>query len=250
VRTKIGDFALNSLWNLEQQRLFTGSGAKIEITIFGEWDGDKQIEKIIIEPSQTKKTKKQYSSLSCIKIEHPSNFNEYDKIIVKAENKLRTEILKPTDPSVNLNDAEFEWIIDKTSFINLNVPDDYKVYWIGHITYQEFFETFQNYSCYFIPLPGREENQEGRLTPDFIEKLERLDRQKTKCEENGLKVVPFTFMSLIKGQKFKGGLLIAQQSLRGTTLGAASYIYPPQPGAFPESALYVLIKDLYKMEDL
>ena len=76
-----------------------------------------------------------------------------------------------------------------------------------------------------------------------------MDKRKIKYEEEGIEVIAPLFKDIIKGQNFKGGLLIAQQG-RFNTLGAASYVYPPQPGAFPESALYILPCYIYRMDDL
>ncbi len=236
-------------WRVKQQRLISNPKLKLIVTLFGEWKGKKQIEKIPIKYGQKTITKNQYSSLSCIRLDHPALLNEYDKIVIGVKNNMKEKVPKTTNPLINLNDEDFEWIIDFESFVNLKFPNDYKVYWIGYTTPQDLFKDFTKYRCYFIPLPGRVENQEGRLTPNFKEKLENMDKRKQKYEKEGIDVCAPTFKKLISGQKFKGGLLIAQQG-RFNTLGAASYVYPPQPGAFPESAIYVLPGDLYRMKDL
>lgn len=245
---KLG-FKVKIRWNINQQRLIQNEELIVKILIIGEWDGKKQTEELTIKPSQSVTSKKEFSSLSCINCEHPTFLGSYDKLIISVKSNLKQAIPKPTNPIENLNNTDFEWELNKLSFVNLKMPEDYEVFWIGTITPQVLFKEFTKYKCYFIPLPGRDRNQEGILFPSTKEKLEALDTRKKKYVEEGLKVVGPDFAPLIKGQKFNGGLLIAQMSARGS-LGAASYIYPPQPGAFPESAIYILPGDLYRMDDL
>lgn len=245
---KKSGFKVNIKWESFQQKLLTIK-EKVEVTLIGEWNKNRQIEDLIIKPSQTITSKKEFSSLSCIKCEHPAFLSSDDKLIISVKDNLKEIVPKLTDPTENLNNSQFELELGNYSFTNLKMPEDYEVFWIGHTTPEIFFKEFKKYKSYFIPLPGREINQEGILTQHSKEKLEAMDNRKKKYIEEGFKVMGPDFKPLIKGKKFNGGLLIAQMG-RMASLGAASYIYPPQPGAFPESAIYILPSDLYIMDDI
>jgi hypothetical protein len=242
-------FNVKITWKREQLEIFK-NGKNLIITLIGEWQGKKESEKIALLPSQTQISKCEFSSLSCIRCEEPSFMHEGDELNIRAIDKLVSRVPSPTNPTENLNDSNFSWKLTNKDFINLNIPEDYKIYWLGHTSLEDFYINFKKYFCYFIPLPGREDNQSGRLTPKIIEKLNALVRRREKYLKEGKDVQAPSFDELIEGQSFSGGLLISQMKGGVTAIGAACYIYPPQPGAFPESAIYILPSDLYRMDDI
>lgn len=241
-------FLIRISWKRKYQRI-NGSKRKIKVTLFGEWDGKVQTENIELIESKKGKSKKEFSSLSCIKIDHPAILDQNDEIIFTVKNNFKNYIPKSTNPLINLNDDNFEWIINENSFVNLMVPNDYKVYWIGHISFNEFASKFSNYPSYFIPSPKRnmEENEPGRLTSKMKASFESLDRRRKKAIDNGKKIPWSEFATFIDGQEINAGLLLV--AMRGPRpIGAACYYYPPY--ALWESAMYVLPQDLYPMDSL
>jgi hypothetical protein len=167
---------------------------------------------------------------------------------VKALNNYQVHVGKTTNPKINLNDPEFEWELGRDSFVNLRVPDDYNVHWLGHISFVEFVSKFANYTPYFIP-SGKDmnTNQPGFITPKFKIKLERLDRRREKASQNGIEVPWPEFEGLMKDDTIHAGILIV--AMRGPRpIGAACYYYPPY--AMQETAMYVIPRDLYTMDSL
>lgn len=218
------------------------------ITIYGEWDGDKAIEKLELSPGQRVVVETELSSLSCIRLEHPTALPSGDVLKVRAKNNLKEAIPDFTDPTKNLNDSRFVWDLGAESFVNLRVPEDYVVYWLGHIPLQDFAQRFQNYPCWFIPNPkNMDENVPGELSNDFREGLEAYDRRRAKAIANGLETPWPEMMPLVRGKTINAGIMIAA-TRPGQNLGAACYVYPPY--ALSESALYVLPKDLYPMASI
>jgi hypothetical protein len=241
-------FKVRICWKCKQRRLF-GESRKAKVTIFGEWAGDRQTETLEVQEGKITLSHNEFSSLSCIRFEHPAILNEYDQIIITVKNSFVDFFPKLTNPSINLNDSQFEWILKSDSFINLKVPKDYKVYWIGHIPFQEFASIFPSYQSYFIPYGNNMDvNQPGRVNADSKKKLESLDKRRQKAIEKGINVPWPAFVPLIdKKGHIKAGLLLA--AMRGIKpIGAACYFYPPY--ALLESAMYVLPGDLYVMDSL
>lgn len=222
---------------------------EITITFFGEWEGKPITEMISLRPGTREEVKSQMSSLSCIRMEHPSSLMATDTITITAKNHFRKFIPKITDPNINLNDHRFSWNVDRNSLVNLQVPKDYVLYWLGHIPYEEFAQRFKDYPSYFIPNPKKsDENTLGRSTKKLIEKLRTLDARRTRAIEKGKKVSWPAFEPLIQENTIKAGLLISSNRPNGKPIGAACYYYPPY--ALLESAIYVLPSDLYTMDSI
>ena len=240
-------FRVEVKWDKSQLDLEDDKGKKVKLTLFGEWSGKTQTETITVREESQAHSKREFSSLSCVRLEHPAVLSDFDTLTVKVENAFKEFVPKPTSPLVNLNDPGFEWSLDKSSFVNLKVPDGYKLHWIGHIPFVEFASTFSRYSAYFIPLPGRSRNQSVRLTPGIRSKFETLDRRRDRAIQSGVNVPWPSFRSLIKGRTINAGFLAVSQG-RAQVLGAACYYYPPY--AMQETAVYVLPCDLHKMDSL
>jgi len=240
-------FNINVSWSRLYQRIDETSKI-IKITLYGEWAGSPLIEEITLTEGTSITSKKEFSSLSCIRVEHPAILDDYDKIIFTVKNHFEQHIPQLNNPTINLNDSNFEWIVGKDSFINLMVPKDYKVYWIGHISTDEFASKFSKYPSYFIPRGGdMDKNQPGRVTPKLKERFKSLDKRRKKAIENGISIPWPEFSSLIKDQTINAGLLLV--AMKGPKpIGAACYYYPPY--ALQESAIYVLPQDLYAMDSL
>ena len=241
-------FKVNISWHRLYPRI-NGINRTLKIILYGEWAGASLIEEMSLTEGDYLTSKNEFSSLSCVRVEHPAILDRYDKIIFTAENHLEKDVRKLTNPTVNLNDSNFEWVVGKDSFVNLMVPDDYKVYWIGYIPVDEFASKFLEYPSYFIPHGSgdMEKNDSARATPRLKQRFESLDKRRQKAIENGVNVPWPKFSSLIDGQKINAGLLFV--AMRGARpIGAACYYYPPY--ALQESAMYVLPQDLYTMDSL
>jgi hypothetical protein len=250
LREKEGQgFKVRAALRRTQRRLFENKRRIVKLRLIGEWAENRQIEEMDLREGKTIVSQKEFSSLSCVKLEHPATLGEGDEIVITVQSIFREFVPKPTNPRFNLNDANFAWIMNKQSFVNLRMPEDYKVYWIGHIPFKEFASLFTSYRSYFIPLGNNmDSNQPGRVNADSREKLESLDRRRQKAVDQGIEVPWPPFLSLIdKKNVVKAGLLIAAMS-GARPIGAACYYYPPY--ALWESAIYVLPRDLYTMDSL
>lgn len=242
-------FKLKVSWRRTQRSLIEGEKKRASITLFGEWTGDRRSEVLELTEGKTVLSDKEFSSLSCVRFDHPAILDSYDTIVVTAENFFDQFISKPTKPSINLNNPDFEWKLKKDSFVNLQVPEDYKVYWIGHIPFKEFASKFPSHKSYFIPHPkNMNRNQPGVVNARSRKKLESLDRKREKAIAKGIKIPWPEFLSLVDDKNhIKAGLLLS--AMRGRRpIGAACYVYPPY--ALWETALYVLPGDLYAMDYL
>ena len=242
-------FKVNIYWKREQKSLIEDEKDSLKITLFGEWDGDRQIEVMEVNCDETIVSRNEFSSLSCIRLNHPTILNDYDQIIISVENNFLEFVSKPTNPQINLNDPDFKWVLTKESFVNLKMPEDYKVFWIGYIPFKEFSSIFPKYKSYFIPHPNNMEiNTPGKATPRLLKQFTSLDRKRKKAINRGLAIPWPEFLSLVgKNNIINAGLLLAANRF-GMTIGAACYYYPPY--GFHERALYVLPRDLYTMGSL
>lgn len=234
-------------WKKGQATLDDGDRS-IAVTVYGEWGGNKAIEKVEMVPGQRLVVDREMSSLSCIRVDHPADLTPGDSLNVKARNNFKDKVHDFADPTKNLNDSNFTWKLGPGSFVNLRVPEDYVVYWLGHIPLEEFAERFQDYPCWFIPNPrNMAQNVPGELSNDFREGLEAYDRRRAKALANGLATPWPEMASLVSGKTINAGIMIAATRF-GQNLGAACYHYPPY--ALSESALYVLAKDLHSMASI
>jgi len=235
-------------WDRNQNTL-DSTDKKITVTFIGEWNKKKKIQKVTLLPGEVKQLEEEMSSLSTIHVNHPSSLIDLDVLLVKVKNNYKKFVPKYNDPNLNLNNDKFEWLINKKSFINLKITK-YSLYWIGHIPYDEFMKTFQNYPCYFAPsgAPGSDENTTGRITDRMRKKLESLDRSRANAISEGKNPPQPEFIPLMKNSKIDVGMLLSAQ-MGFKAIGAACYYYP-SAYSFPESAFYVLPKDLHIMDSL
>lgn len=242
-------FKVKITWKNPQQR-FNDNSRAVVFTLFGEWDEKKQFEDLKLNPREETSSVNEFSSLSCLKIDHPALLDHNDEFIISVENYFDQHVPKSTNPKINLNDSNFEWVLNKNSFVNLKVPQDYKVYWVGYIPFQEFASVFKDYNSYFIPLPrNMDVNQEGRVNNRFEKRLRSFDKKRAKAIEKGIPIPWPEFVPLmdIKTRTVKAGILLAAMA-GPRPIGAACYYYPPY--AFQETAIYVLPKDLYIIDSI
>jgi hypothetical protein len=241
-------FKIRASWRCKQTSLF-GDKRKATLILFGEWDGDRQTESLELIEGKTVLSQNVFSSLSCVRFDHPAILNDYDEILITVKNSFTDFFAKTTNPSINLNDSQFEWVLRQSSFVNLQVPVDYEVYWIGYISFPEYAKLFTSYESYFIPYGNNMNvNQLGRVNARAREGLESKDRRRQKAIVQGIKVPWPEFLSLIdKKNHIKAGLMLAANR-GGKPIGAACYFYPPY--ALLESAIYILPGDLYPMDSL
>lgn len=242
-------FFAKATWKRSVGNLFGAGQRKVELTLYGEWKEEPRVSTIALREGQAILGKQELSSLACIRLEHPSVLDSFDRIEVEVDSKLDTPVPKSTDPRINLNDPDFLWRLDQESFVNLRIPPDYALFWLGHISFVEFSKRFQTYPAYFIPSPKEPEvNTKGRPSNKLMQKLRTLDRRRSKAIEEG-KPIPWPeFASLVSSNEIHAGLLIAAQRPNGQNIGAACYYYPPY--GFLETAIYVLPHDLAPMETL
>lgn len=241
-------FRIRASWKRNQSRL-NGKRKSVRITLFGEWAEDRQTEILKLSEAETGTSVKEFSSLSCIRLEHPALLDDFDKISISVENEFDEFIPKPNNPKINLNNPNFKWEVGKDSFVNLKMPKDYNIRWVGFTPFTLFTSTFPSYPSYFIPHPSNMDiNVPGQAITKIREKLEQLSRRREKAIADGKNIPWPDFVSLIgkKGQ-INAGLLIAAQRF-GKPIGAACYFYPPF--GFQETAIYVLPKDLYRIDCL
>lgn len=246
-REKAGKgFRLVLKWAESEGKLDDVAG-KLKITIFGEWDEDKNIQEITLRPGQRIVVGSEMSSLSCIKVDHPASLGNSDFLEITASNNFKEFVPDNRDPSLNINNSKFVWEVGKDSFINLRVQKKYLVYWLGHIPLEEFAKRFLDYPSWFQPKKNPDENVEGRISNDFKKKLEGYDRRRKKATESGIKTPWPELAPRIHHNTINAGFMISA-SYGPQSLGAACYCYPPY--GFFESAMYVLSQDLHLMDTL
>ena len=240
-------FRLKIEWR-RPQAVINSHTYKIKIHLVGEWMGKRQVRGTTVTPSKPSYPQYQFSSLSSIVVDDPHLLLPNDFIEITPRNKYCENIPKKNDPTINLNNSNFAWKVYCKSLIDLKVGN-YKVYWIGHISYDEFMKKFVKYPCYFAPRPNSFKNEEGRLTSKLKEKFDRFDRARDKTISDGAETPVPKFSSLLKKNKINAGILISARRPSGQTLGASCYYYPGFY-AFQESAMYVLPRDLEVMDSL
>ena len=240
-------FQLNLKWK-RVHNVINSNTYKLKIQIIGEWNGRQRIRQTVIEPNKASVLRHNFSSLSTIVVDHPHLLLPNDHIEISARNNYQDEVLKPSDPTVNLNDNNFMWIVNCDSLINLRI-ENYAVYWIGHISYVDFMKTFVSYPCYFAPRPNSFKNEEGRFTSKIGKKFDRYDRSCANITDIGIKKAMPKFSSLVKNNKINAGILISARRPDNKVIGASCYYYPGAY-AFHESAMYVLPRDLETMDSL
>ncbi len=239
-------FKVKLNWFVEQTTI-DDSEDPSEIKLHGEWNGKRLTETKNIEPNENIISNNNFSSLCCIEFKDPWRLST-GKLKITVNNEYNSFIHKITDPTINLNDDDFKWIVDDSSFVNLKIPPDYQIYWLGHISFTEFASTFPNYPSHFIPHPqNMDENQEARVNDRTRKKFRTMDRRREKAINDGIEIPWPEFSSFIEGSKLKAGILSV--AMRGPKpIGAACYYYPPY--AMQETALYILPSDLYIMDSL
>lgn len=236
---------------IRNQSRIDDSASAVNIWIYGEWDGkQKKTLRLELRPGERVELDEEYSSIGCLRVEHPATLSSVDEIVVSAKNNFRSVVTTPTNPALNLNDQKFAWELGSESFVNLEIPDDYRIHWLGTIPFGMFTQRFVEYPSYFIPLPSRKDvNQPGRATKKFMDKLAALDRRREKALAKGVKIPWPEFSSLVSRGKVNAGIMMSARRPDGQVIGAQCHYYPTGYG-FYESALYVLPKDLETMDSL
>ena len=123
-------------------------------------------------------------------------------------------------------------VLSDEHFINLYLPQDYKVIYIGWIKKENFLDDFKKYKAWIWP-------------------NDKIDRYKN-CEwseptERDLNFLhSHKLLSLYKNKKITGGIL----KTTGKGNGACCYVFQNQHGGgVRETNFYVLPQDLYRMSD-
>lgn len=236
------------IWERKQNTLFCPD-QPLEITVYGEWDEEPIHETFTIELGSQYTCKKEFSSLTSLRVSNPILLSS-NQISITAHNNLNEKVPKKTDPSVDLNKLLEAWELNEESFVNLSVPDRYDVHWLGFTSFKRYLKRFQEYPSYFCPLPSNpRNNQQARANDSIIRHFERIDRAINKLELNSDYYCWPKFQDLVDGVKIKAGVLLSAQRPSGQVLGAGSYYYPGS-FSFHESALYILPSDLYRLSNL
>lgn len=239
-------FNVEFQWNSQQTTLGGDDDREVEITLFGEWDGERQEETFTLAKHERYTSDTEFSSFSMARVENAGVLEEPDEITVTPHSNYEGEIPKPTNPNIDLDNDDLEWILEHDSFVNLQVPSEYSVMWIGHIPKDEFFEAFQQYQAWFNPKEDIEKNEPARATESLKKEFNRYDDKREDLIEADEEVARPELMSLVNSdEEIDAGILHAAYNPSGP-LGAASYYYPPY--TFREKALYILPSDLYTME--
>lgn len=240
-------FNISFQWGSEQTTL-ADNDRQVEITIFGEWDGDRKEETFTLSKGDTYTSNTEFSSFSMARVKNAGILSEHDEIVVTPNSNYDGKIPKPTNPNIDLDNDDLEWVLKHDSFVDLSVPSDYSVMWIGHIPQNEFFEDFQQYPAWFNPKEDHSKNEPVRATESLKDEFKKLDKERQQSVEDGEEVSRPELMSFVtEDEEVNAGILHAAYR-PGGPLGAASYYYPPY--TFREKALYVLPSDLYTMDTL
>jgi len=154
--------------------------------------------------------------------------------ITFSKNEFKKPILNTLKKNVNLVPKN-SFTIKKEDFVNLILPSDFKVYFLGWIIKDEFIEMCKKYKAYVWPhdKTSKFHNQQWtQITEDDIKKISSKG---------------FKDCITRKPNKINAGWL--KTSGRGT--GACCYVFPNTfGGGIKETNLYVLPADLTPMDYL
>jgi hypothetical protein len=241
-------FNIEFQWADKQTTLSEGDNKKVEITLFGEWNGVRREETFSLRRHGTYISDTEFSSFSMARVKNAGVLSESDEITVTPHSHYDGEIPKPTNPNIDLDNDDLEWVLEHDSFVNLRMPSEYSVMWIGYIPKEEFFEEFQQYKAWFNPKEDLSKNEPARATESVKKEFRRLDEKRQELIDEGEEVSRPELMSFVRDdEEIDAGILHAAYNPSGP-LGAASYYYPPY--TFREKALYILPKDLYTMDNI
>jgi hypothetical protein len=240
-------FNIELRWGSQQSTFNDDDDYEVEITIFGERDGERREETFSLSKHDTYTSDTEFSSFSMARVDNPAVLSDHDEITVTPHSNYEGKIPKPTNPRTDLSDDDLEWVLESDSFVNLRMPSEYSVMWVGHIPQEEYFEVFQQYPAYFNPKEDNTKNEPARLTESLKDDFRKLDEKREDQIENGETVARPELLSLADENGIDAGILVAAFT-PGGPLGAACYYYPPY--TFREKALYVLPKDLYTMDTI
>lgn len=241
-------FNIEFQWDSKQTTLGENDDKEVEITLFGEWDGERREETFTLGKHENYRSDTEFSSFSMARVKNAGVLDEPDEITVTPHSNYDGEIPKPTNPNIDLDNDDLEWVLNHDSFVNLQMPSEYSVMWVGYTPQDEFFEDFQQYKAWFNPKEDINKNEPARATESVKKEFRRLDEKRQDLIDEGEDVSRPDLMSFVTDdEEIDAGILHAAYNPSGP-LGAASYYYPPY--TFREKALYVLPKDLYTMDSI
>ncbi len=208
---------------------------KLSIELYGEWDGEKQIIPVELDPDGTPISIGPFSSLCSVRITRESFSELNGEIHFTIKNKFKEVVLNTARRNIN-SVPQAPMILTKNDFANLILPSDYTLYFLGWVSKDEYLSTVPQYSGYVWP--NDKENKYHNQVWDQI-------------TENDLeKITRYAFESYL--QKTTPKLNAGWLKTHGRGGGACCYVFPNigRNGGVKETNLYVLPQDLNRMAEL
>lgn len=213
------------------------ANTSIEIIIIGEWDGGRKEELVTLRSNERIREVGPFSSITSFRIDR-EKFVLLDNGSIQlrvSRNQLQREILNSSFQNINQKPATvFE--LTKSDFCNLILPSNYKIYFLGWITKEEFLETCKSYDGWVWPINSIDKycNQPwSQITARDMKTLKKLDLE--RYVQNNPRWL-------------RAGLM----KTHGRGGGACCYVFPNigKNGGVKETNLYVLPKDLNIMDEI
>lgn len=204
-----------------------------QIIAVGEWDGDRQIEKLDLRPNDVTVGVKTFSCISSFRMlrEQFSQFNGQIRVSVYS-NDFDLSVADNNISNVN-RIPRTPLTLRRADFCNLVLPSDLVVYFLGWLSREQFVERFQAHPAWIGPKDNSiNENQLW----ESISRQERRDIERTGCG------------NWLRGSQPVGGWM---RKGYGSS-GACCYTFPyvGVSGGVKQTNLYVLPGDLNKMQVL
>ena len=203
-------------------------GEKLKINVIGERKGQR-IDKIVKLSPNSPKTIGPFSSITAIQLLERETL--IGKIVIYFNNRLNKPVLISKKKNINIV-PKYPLIITDEHLINLYLPIDYRVLFVGWIKKQDFLNEFKKYRAWIWPDDKTDQYKNSAWSQPTEKDLDMLHR--------------YGFLDLYKDKKITGGIL----KTTGKGNGACCYVFQNQyGGGVRETNFYVLPQDLYRMTD-
>lgn len=213
--------------------MFDTSG--IEFTVVGEWAGQITKKTVVLKRNQVVKEIGPFSVIGSFQIDRTSHDQLYGQIEICVGRNDFDEVI-PDSQRRNMNVVpDTPLILTQEDFCNLLLPVDYRLFFLGWITKEEFLQKCRNYTGWVWP--------KDSVNPDENQAWEQI----TENDKKALTNAGFGDAIQKKPSHVNAGWL----KTSGKGQGACCYVFPnSRGGGVKETNLYVLVRDLIVMDEL
>lgn len=209
--------------------------SQVTVKVIGEWAGKLREISIKLSPEAIKQCGP-FSCISSFQVDKESydQYNGQVEISIK-KNKFKVPVYNSSRRNIN-KPLRRSFVIKRSDFCNLYLPEDYTLYVIGWIRKEKFLKACRQYTGWIWP-------------QDSVDRFKNQPwDQLTERDRNMLERKGFKDCMPQKGDPLQAGWL----KTTGHGGGACCYVFPNVwgSGGVKETNLYVLPKDLCGMDSL